>query len=145
MTIEELKKYCSGEFDNINRVADEIFTVYKPEKTDYTLAEEAAMSALLVNIYSGVENILKQMLIYDKLEVGDSPGWHEKVLKKAAEIGILPPDLFQVLSKYLAFRNFFIYSYVFNIKWEDMKALVDAIRDVVTKTRAEIEEYLQTI
>ena len=145
MTIDELKKYCSGEFDNINRVAEEIFTVYKPDKADYTLAEQAAMAALLVNIYSGVENILKQMLIYDKLDIQDSPGWHEKVLKKAGEIGILPPDLFQVLSKYLAFRNFFIYSYVFNIKWEDMKALVEAIRDVVAKTRAETEEYLQTI
>ena len=145
MTIDELKQYCAKEFDNISRVTDEILTVYRQDKTGYTLAEQAAMAALVVNFYSGFENIFKQMLIFDKLDVGDSPGWHEKVLTKAGEIGILPPDLFQVFSKYLAFRNFFIYSYVFNIKWEDMKALVEVIRDVAAKTRTEIEDYLQSI
>ncbi len=85
------------------------------------------------------------MLIYDKLDVGDSPGWHEKVLIKAGEIGILPPELFQVLTKYLSFRNYVIYSYVFNIKWEDMKSLVEAIKDIIENIHSEINDYLQTI
>lgn len=145
MTIDELKKYCDGEFRSIDRIMDELFSVYRPEKSDYTLAEEAAIAAFIVNIYSGFENILKQMLIFDKLDITDSPAWHEKVLKKANEIGILPPDLYQILSKYLAFRNYFIYAYIFNIKWEEMKVLVDAIKDVLTKFRSEVDEYIQTI
>lgn len=145
MTIDELKKYCDGEFRSIDRIMDELFSVYRPEKSDYTLAEEAAIAAFIVNIYSGLENILKQMLIFDKLDITDSPAWHEKVLKKANEIGILPPDLYQILSKYLAFRNYFIYAYIFNIKWEELKVLVDAIKDVLTKFRSEVDEYIQTI
>ncbi len=145
MTIDELKKYCDGEFRSIDRIMEELFSVYRPEKSDYTLAEEAAIAAFIVNIYSGLENILKQMLIFDKLDITDSPAWHEKVLKKANEIGILPPDLYQILSKYLAFRNYFIYAYIFNIKWEEMKVLVDAIKDVLTKFRSEVDEYIQTI
>ncbi len=85
------------------------------------------------------------MLIYDKLDIGDAPGWHEKVLIKAGEIGILPPELFQVLTKYLSFRNYVIYSYVFNIKWEDMKSLVEAIKDIIENIHSEINDYLQTI
>ena len=85
------------------------------------------------------------MLLYDKLEIADSPGWHEKVLRKAGEIGILPPELFQMLSRYLSFRNYFIYSYVFTIKWDDMKPLVDAMKDVAAQIRSEVDEYLQTI
>jgi len=145
MTIEELKQFCNSEFENIGRITDELFSVYRPDKTEYTVAEQAAIGALLMNIYSGVENILKQMLIYDKLDVQDSPEWHEKVLIKSGEIGILPPDLFQLLSKYLSFRNYFIYAYIFNIKWEDMKGLVEAIRDVLAKLRHEVDDYLQTI
>lgn len=145
MTIDELKKYCDGEFRSIDRIMDELFSVYRPEKSDHTLAEEAAIAAFIVNIYSGLENILKQMLIFDKLDIKDSPAWHEKVLKKANEIGILPPDLYQILSKYLAFRNYFIYAYIFNIKWEEMKVLVSAIKDVLTKFRSEVDEYIQTI
>ena len=145
MTLDELKQFCGKEFQNIDRVSGELFSVYSAGKNEYTLAEQAAVAAFVVNIYSGIENILKQMLIFDRLEIGNSPGWHEKVLRKAGEIGILPPDLFQMLSRYLSFRNYFIYSYIFNIKWEDMKSLVDAIKDVIAQIRSETDEYLQTI
>lgn len=145
MTLDELKQYCSGEFQNIDRTVKELYAFYEPAKTEYTLAEEAAMATFIMNAYGGIENVLKQMLLYDKLEIGDSPGWHEKLLRKAAEIGILPPELFQTLSNYLSFRNYFIYSYVFNIKWADMKPLVDVMKDVAGQIRSEVDEYLQTI
>ena len=145
MTLDELKQYCTGEFQNIDRTVNELLSVYKPDKADHTISEEAAMAAFVMNAYNGMENVLKQVLLYDKLEINDSPGWHEKVLRKAGEIGILPHELFQMLSKFLSFRNYFIYSYVFNIKWEDMKPLVDAVQDVVAQLRSEIDEYLQTI
>ena len=145
MTIDELKQYCSGEFANIDKVREELFSVYSAEKTEYSLSEKASIAALVVNIYGGVENVLKQMLIFDKLDVQDSPEWHEKVLRKAAEIGILPPDIIKVLSRYLVFRNYFLYTYIFNINWEDVKALVDALNDLIGQIRTEVEEYLQTI
>ncbi len=145
MTIDELKQYCNDEFNNIDRILNELFSVYKPEKIEYSLAEQAAIAAFTANSYSGIENILKQMLLFDRLNIEDSPGWHEKVLRKAAEIGILTPGLFQMLSRYLAFRNYFVYTYVFNIKWDDLKVLVDSIKDIVASIRSETNEYLQTI
>ncbi len=145
MTIDELKKYCEGEISNINRIVDELYSVYKPDKTEYPVSEQAAIAALLINAYSGIEGILKQVLKFDKLDVGDSPDWHEKVLRKSGEIAILPPDLIQLLSKYLAFRNFFLYNYIFNINWDDMKSMVDVTRDVVSNVQSEVDDYLQSI
>ena len=145
MTIEELKRSCDEEFGNIDSVKEELFSLYSPEKSEYSIAERAAMASFVINIYGGIEKILKQMLVFDKLDIKDSPEWHEKVLKKAGEIGILPPELFQILSRYLSFRNYFIYSYIFNIKWDDLKGLVDAIGDLLVKFRAEVDEYIQTI
>lgn len=145
MTIEELKKYCDEEFGNIERIKGELFSLFRSDKSEYTLSEQAAAAAFIVNIYGGVENILKQMLVYDKLDTKDSPEWHEKVLKKANEIGILPPDLYHILARYLAFRNFFIYSYIFNIKPDDLKVLIDAVSGMLTKFRSEIDEYIETI
>ena len=145
MTTDELKKYCDGEFQSIDRIAQELFSVYIPDKTEYSLSEKASIYAFLANIYSGFENILKQMLIFDKLDIADSPGWHEKVLKKAGEIGILTPELFPIFSKYLAFRNYFTYAYIFNIQWDETRGLIDAISDVLAKFRAEVYEYIQTI
>lgn len=145
MTIDELKQFCEEELNNINRIVGELETVYTPEKTGYTLAEQAGIAAFVINIYGGIEKILKQILLYDKLDVKDAPEWHEKVLRKSAEIGIVPPDLSKVLSNYLAFRNFFIYSYMFNIKWDDIKALVDAVKGVADTFGKEVHEYIQTI
>ena len=145
MTIDELKNYCDNELKNIERVTDEIFLVYKTDKSEYTVTEQAAIGALMMNVYTGIEKVLKQMLVYDKLDVDDGPGWHEKVLKKAGEIGILPTELQPVLGRFLSFRNFFLYNYTFDIKWDEMKPLVEGVRDLTGKLRMEIEEYLQTI
>jgi len=145
MTTDELKKYCDEEFANIDLVKKELFSIYNAEKTEYRIHEQAAVAVFIANIYSGMEKILKQMLIYDRLDIEDAPGWHEKVLKKANEIGILPPDLYQILTRYLTFRNFFVYTYIFNMKWEDLKVMTDAIDDLVTRFRNEVNEYIQTI
>ena len=145
MTLDELKQHCNGELQNIDRTMNELYSLYEPGKGEYSISEQAALATFMMNAFSGIENILKQMLLYDKLEINNAPGWHEKVLRKAGEIGIVPPELLQKLSGYLSFRNYFIYSYIFNIKWDDMKPLVDEIKDVVTQIRSEIEEYLETI
>jgi len=145
MTIDELKQYCNDEFNNIDRVMNELFSVYDPTTPEHSISDQAAIGALMLNVYGGIEIILKQMLVFDKLNIEDSPGWHEKVLRKTGELGILPPDYIQMLSKYLAFRNYFMYTYIFNINWEDMKALVDALKDLVAKIHAEVDEYMQTI
>ena len=145
MTIEELKRYCDEEFGNIDRVKEELFSLYSPEKSEYSTPEVAALASFVINIYGGIEKILKQILIFDKLDVKESPEWHEKVLKKSGEIGILPPELFQILSRYLSFRNYYIYSYIFNIKWEDLKAMVDPIDDLLTRFRSEVDEYILVI
>jgi hypothetical protein len=145
MTIEELKQYCDEEFGNIDRVKEELFSLYSTEKSEYSTPEKAALASFVINIYGGIEKILKQILIFDKLDVKESPEWHEKVLKKSGEIGILPPELFQILSRYLSFRNYYIYSYIFNIKWEDLKAMVDPIDDLLARFRSEVDEYILVI
>jgi len=145
MTREELKAYCDSEFKNIGRIKEELFSLVSTEKAEYSLSERAAISTFIMNIYSGIENILKQMLMFDGLDIKDAPQWHEKVLKKAGEIGILPPDLFQILMGYLYFRNLFTYSYAFNIEWENLKGLVDTVKEVTERFSSEVEEYIQTI
>jgi uncharacterized protein YutE (UPF0331/DUF86 family) len=145
MTKEELQNICDEEFSNVDRIMRELSIVCKDGKTDFAPVEKAAVSAFIVNVYSGIENVLKQVLAFDRLDIEDSPDWHEKVLRKAAEIGILMPDQIQSLSKYLAFRNYFIYTYIFNINWEDVKSLADALPGIVDQVRNEVSEYLQTV
>ncbi len=144
MTKEELKEYCNAEFKNIDRVIEELFSIVSPDKS-YTIAEIAAIATFMLNAYNGIENILKEMLLFDKLEVKDSPTWHEEVIKKAAELGILPPDLYQNLSTHLSFRRFFVHTYIFNMKLEELKMLVDGIKGIIARFKSEVDEYIQVI
>lgn len=145
MNKEELKQYCDVEFQKMDRIAGEILAIFNPEKSEYTIVEHAAIGAFIMNIYRGFENILKEMLIFDKLDVTDSPEWHEKILKKAGEMGILPPDLLQILSQYLSFRSYFVYKCIFDINWDEIKVLVIAMKGVLEKFKTEVYEYIQTI
>lgn len=145
MTKEELKEYCDAEFKNIDKVINELFSIFSPDKSEYSPVERAAISTFILNAYTGIENILKQILMFDRLDVKNSPIWHEELLKKAAELAILPRDLYQIFSRYLIFRNSFVYSYIFNINWEELKVLVNAARDVLLKFKSEVDEYIQAI
>src|SRR4030065_800094 len=105
MTKEQLKEYCDDELKSIEKVISELFTIFSAEKSEYSLAERAAIATFIANVYSGIENILKQLLMFDNLNVKDSATWHEELLKKAAELAILPRDLYQIFTRYLVFRN----------------------------------------
>ena len=145
MTKEELKEHCNIEFQNLEKTVGELYSVFKPGKSEYAVAEQAAIATFILNAYGGFENILRHILMFDGLDIKDSPDWHEKLLKKTAELAILPKELVQILSKYLSFRNLIIYSYIFNTNPEELNVLAEAMKDVLAKFKSEVDEYIQTI
>ena len=62
MTKNQLSKYCDAEFENIETVTAELWSVVESGKSEYSIAELAAIATFLHNIYNGVENILKRVL-----------------------------------------------------------------------------------
>ena len=145
MTKEELKEYCDNELKNIDTVINELHSIFSPEKSEYSTVERAAIATFIANIYSGIENIIKQILMFDNINVKDSAAWHEELLKKALELAILPRDLYQIFTRYFVFRNALVHTYFFNIKWEELRALANAINDILSRFRSEVDEYIQTI
>ena len=55
MTKPPLRDYCIAEFENIEAVLSELFTLTGSGKTSYTNVELAAMGTFLHNFYNGVE------------------------------------------------------------------------------------------
>jgi len=131
MTNQQLKEYCEAEFENIEIVIGELFTVVKPQKRKYSTVELAAIATFLHNFYNGIENVLKRILMQKRLEIKDTSTWHKDLLKMAADDGIISADLYNALSNYLSFRHFFVHAYSFALRWEDLKPLVDKIAETV--------------
>lgn len=63
MTRQQLKEYCEAEFENIDAVVSELFSVVKTEKSEYSTAELAAIATFIHNFYNGIENTLKRVFV----------------------------------------------------------------------------------
>ena len=92
--------------------------------------ELAAIGAFLHNFYSGVENILKQIVKDKGTAVPDGPTWHKDLLETSVTIGVVPRSLADDLYEYIAFRHFFVHAYAFMLKEEHLLPLATHAEDV---------------
>ncbi len=145
MTKQQLREYCEAEFENIDAIISEIFIVVIPDKMEYSSAELAATAVFIHNFYNGIENILKRILIYEKVEIRETPTWHKNLLKSSTEKYILSDVLYDVLSNYLSFRHFFIHSYSFNLRWNELKPLINEIRGTWDLFKNSVERYINNL
>lgn len=143
MTAKQLKEYCEAEFENIDTVIDNLFSVVNPAKPKYSTPELAAIAAFIHNCYNGMENILKRILAFKQIETKDSPTWHKDLLKISSDLGIVGDDLYTSLSNYLSFRHFFVHAYVLSLKWEELKPLVDDLKKTLEEFKSVIYGYIE--
>ena len=145
MTSQQLKEYCEAEFENISAVTSELFFVVEAGKSDYSVAELAAMATFIHNCYNGVENILKRVLSFRNKEMKDTPTWHKDLLKSSLDIEVISVDLYNTLTNYLSFRHFFVHAYSFALKWDDMKPLVESLEETMIKFESAIYDYIDKL
>ncbi|MBI5893764.1 MAG: hypothetical protein HZB79_08975, partial [Deltaproteobacteria bacterium] len=67
-------------------------------------------------IYSGIENILKQVLKTKNIEISKTETWHKDLLNRSVSSGIISEKLSDELYEYLTFRHFFVHGYGFMIE-----------------------------
>lgn len=144
MQEQRLKEYCEAEFENIDTVLVELYSVIRQEKDDYSIAELAAVSTFIHNCYNGIENIIKRVLSSKQIKTKETPTWHKDLLKAALDEGIISNDLYETLSNYLSFRHFFVHAYSFNIRWDELKPLVNNLQGTLKEFKFAIDAYLES-
>lgn len=142
MTRHHMKKYCEAEFENIDTVVSELLSICKVKKSSYSVAELAAMATFIHNFYNGIENILKRILSFRKIILKETSTWHKDLLKTSLDKGIIPADLDNTLSNYLSFRHFFVHAYSFNLRWKELKPLVEGLDETLRKFKSAIYSYI---
>lgn len=142
MLKHQLKEYCEAEFENIDTVVCELFSVVKTEKSEYSSAELAAIATFIHNCYNGIENILKRILSFNQIEIKETPTWHKDLLKTSLDIGVVTNDLYSTLSSYLSFRHFFVHAYSFALRWDELKSLVEDLEETLKRFRSAIYSFI---
>ena len=78
-----VKEKVYAEMENITTVLSELEKVKdKPHKEMVVLV---GVGAYLQNVYTGMENILKQLLLHKNISIPDEPTWHKDLLNLAVE------------------------------------------------------------
>lgn len=136
----DIRDKINAEMENISVVLDELNKI--KDKPDKSLVELAGIATFLHNIYNGVENILKQALISRAILIPSSQAWHQDLLVKAVERGIIAEGLKNELAKYLAFRHFFVHGYGFLLDEKELNPLVENVFNVYALFKREINVFL---
>lgn len=145
MKNHQLKEYCEAEFENIDTVVSELFSIVKAKKSGYSIAELAAIATFIHNFYNGIENILKRVLSIIQIEMKDTPTWHKDLLKISSDMRIITNDLHNTLTNYLSFRHFFVHAYGFTLRWEDLEPLVNGLKETLKKFKSAIYDYINKL
>lgn len=135
-----LSQKIYAELENI----DEIFHTMPIHSDIPTLStlELAGVAALLHNFYNGVENILKQIFISEKISVPEGQSWHKDLLEKAVKQGIISEECKSHLGQYLAFRHFFSHSYALDLYPAKMEPLIENSQKLYSIFKNDISKYL---
>jgi len=145
MKKQQLKEYCEAEFENTQAVLSELFRIAASDKKIYSNVELAASATFIHNFYNGIENILKRIMIYENVKIKDSSTWHKDLLKASLDRDIISIDLYNSLSGYLSFRHYFVHSYSFNLRWNELKPLIDRIRNTQELFKNSVERYINNL
>lgn len=136
----KLSRRISAEKDGVAQVLEDLRTAMATKEK--SVIELAAIATFLHNIYSGIENILKQILSAKNIEIPKSDIWHKQLLDLTVSHGILSDKLSDDLHEYLAFRHFFVHSYGFMLQEAHLVELGKNIPDIWSRFLREIEAFI---
>ncbi len=120
----------------------------KSASTEPNMVERAALGSVLHSFYTGLEGIFLTVAkrVDEQVPAGDR--WHKDLLDQVAAATDLRPFLIsketkESLQTYLAFRHFFRQAYAYVLHWEEMRELVNGLASTWTRTKTEIEAWLE--
>jgi hypothetical protein len=134
-----LKQRIQAELENI----DEIFKEMPLHSSlpRLSMLELAGVAALLHNFYNGIENILKQIFVWQKIPVPEGQSWHKDLLENAVKEEIISEECKSHLGQYLAFRHFFSHAYALDLYPEKMEPLVEDSQKLYSIFKNDINKF----
>ena len=139
----KVHEQVEAEFENVERTLAEV-----PDHEslpNLSKLELAGLAALIHNFYSGIENIIKQLVTAAGEKLPDGSSWHQDLINTAMSNDIISKSTAKKLRQYLAFRHFFSHGYSFELDPKRMSNLVKDIRAIFDCFKDEISKAIDRI
>ena len=133
-TIHEL---VEAELENIEHIISELPPL--DSLSNLSTLELAGVAALIHNFYNGIENIIKQAVLFRQQEIPQGSSWHRDLVNIAVDSKIITDSTATLLRQYLAFRHFFSHGYSFDIDPQRIRPLLAEIQITLEVVRDQIK------
>lgn len=138
--MSDLRLRVQAQFENITETLSRFPDHGRLNKL--SILELAGVAALLHNFYNGMENILKQLIIDQKLKIPTGQSWHRDLLELALTKKIISNRTGKYLKQYLAFRHFFSHGYALDLDCQRLLPLVRSAGHVFDLFQKDVKRYL---
>jgi hypothetical protein len=112
-------------------------------RKERTPVELAAICTFLHHMCTGMENLLRQLLASEGIEIPKDQVGSRDLLTRSVAVGVVSKALADELAEYLAFHRAFVLSAAFTTQESAVRDLADEAPAVWSTFRQELESYVK--
>ena len=110
--------------------------------------EMTAMAQILHSFYNGIESVVLLILKGINEKLPNDYKWHKTLFdiafgQNTKNVRLFQDDIKELLEKYLSFRHFIRHSYSSELKWKDMKLLVENVEKIWKTIKTDFEKFVE--
>jgi hypothetical protein len=109
--------------------------------SEFSPVELAGVGAFLHNFYNSIENIIKQILLANAIEIPSGSFWHRDLLETACSAQVISSAMKTRLAPYLAFRHFFVHGYSLDLQADRIGPLVKSLPAVYGEFKENLQKH----
>ncbi|MDF1533225.1 MAG: hypothetical protein P1P69_01815 [Methanosarcinaceae archaeon] len=141
--MDKLHQQILAERENVEIALDNLNLAWG--RQGKTVVELAAVGTFLHNIYNGMENILKRIILSKVIKIPNFATWHKDLLTLSSSMGVLSDTLSNDLYEYLTFRHYFVHAYGFMLEESHLEDLVRNIPKTWLQFISETDNFVNDI
>lgn len=149
--LEALHVEVEAEMRTLERLVQRVGRSLKDTPAEPSEVEVQGIAKYVHDFYNGVERIFERIAARVDHDLPPGPSWHTLLLQRmtlpfaTVRPAVIDRSLEVALVEYLRFRHLFRHTYGYDLDWERVHALSQALPDVADALRTQLSAFLSAL
>lgn len=147
--LEALTFELENELANLERTVEELSDFLQQAPPEPHKVQIQGAAKYVHDFYNGVERIFERIAVRIDEDLPTGSNWHTLLLRRMGQPfgsrrpAVIERTLEEELADYLRFRHLFRHTYGYDLKWERVRELGQALPGVLQGLKAELADFLR--